>query len=112
VSSSLPIDPDEIEKAKKMRADITKRVKDLLSDNTILILPTVPGIAPLVETTLIELEGFRGRAMRLLCISSLTGVPQMNLPAARLSGCPVGISLIGPPGADEILIETAQRITN
>ena len=87
-----------------------QRVKGLLEDNTILILPTVPGIAPLVDTSLAELENFRGRAMRLLCISSLTGLPQINLPGATFDGCPVGISLIGPPMADEALIQTAQRI--
>ena len=90
--------------------DIMQRVKGLLEDNTILILPTVPGIAPLVDTSLAELENFRGRTMRLLCISSLTGLPQINLPGATFDGCPVGISLIGPPMADEALIQTAQRI--
>jgi amidase len=104
------LDPAEITKAKTHRVDIMQRVKGLLEDNTILILPTVPGIAPLVDTSLAELENFRGRAMRLLCISSLTGLPQINLPGATFDGCPVGISLIGPPMADEALIQTAQRI--
>ena len=62
------LDPVEIAKAKTHRVDIVQRVNGLLEDNTILILPTVPGIAPLVDTSLAELENFRGRAMRLLCI--------------------------------------------
>ncbi len=83
---------------------------DLLEDRTILIVPTVPGIAPLVDTPIAELENFRARAMRLLCISSLTRLPQLNLPAASLLGCPLGVSLIGPAGADEALIQSAQGI--
>lgn len=48
--------------------------------------------------------------MRLLCISSLARLPQISLPMATFAGCPLGISLIGPTGADEVLIEAAQRM--
>jgi amidase len=47
--------------------------------------------------------------MSLLCISGLARLPQITLPMTTFAGCPVGISLIGPMGADEVLIEVAQR---
>ena len=48
--------------------------------------------------------------MSLLCIAGLARLPQISLPLARLDGCPIGISLIGPRGADEALIAAAAAI--
>jgi len=100
----------EIAKADAARTDITRRLADLLGERTVLILPTVPGIAPRADSTLAELESFRGRAMSLLCIASLTRLPQINLPVATLDGCPLGMSLMAPAGADEMLVEAARRL--
>jgi amidase len=103
------LDPADVANAEAARSEIAKRMAGLLEDRTVLILPTVPGIAPLIDTPLVELESFRGRAMRLLCISGLARLPQISLPMATFAGCPLGISLIGATGADEVLIEAAQR---
>jgi len=100
----------EIAAAETARADITRRLTGLIGGRSLLILPTVPGIAPKVDSSLAELESFRGRAMSLLCIASLTRVPQINLPVATLDGCPLGISLIAPAGADEVLVEAARKL--
>lgn len=102
--------PAEVEKAKTQREDITARMQALLGDHAILLLPTVPGIAPRFDTPVNDLEDFRGRAMSMLCISGLARLPQITLPLARLDGCPFGISLIGAQGADERLIAAASRI--
>jgi amidase len=104
------IDPKEVQKATLLREDITKRMQSLLADRVILVLPTVPGIAPLFDTPVAELEEFRGRAMSLLCISGIARLPQVTLPLAKLDGCPMGISLIGAQGMDEMLIGSATRI--
>ena len=32
------------------------------------------------------------------------------MPLARVDGLPVGLSLIGPPGSDESLLDLAERI--
>jgi len=103
-------DPKEVQRAQLLREDITKRMQSLLTDRIVLMLPTVPGIAPLFETPVAELEEFRGRAMSLLCISGLARLPQITLPLAKLDGCPMGISLIGAQGTDEMLIGSAVRI--
>lgn len=110
VEIASKLDPAKIRKAEAARMEITKRVTGMLEDRSILIVPTVPGIAPLIDTPLSDLENFRGRAMSLLCISSLTRLPQMTLPMISFEGCPLGISMIGPAGADEMLIEVAQQI--
>ena len=35
---------------------------------------------------------------------------QVSMPLARVDGLPVGLSLIGPPGSDESLLDLAERI--
>jgi len=46
-------------------------VPALLAGNTVLVLPTVPGIAPLRNTLQEEINDFRNRAMSLLCVAGL-----------------------------------------
>jgi amidase len=63
-------------------------------------VPTAPGIAPRLNTPAADLEVFRGRAISLLAIAGLAGLPQVSLPMGVLNGCPVGLSLIGRRDAD------------
>lgn len=100
----------EVEKAKAARERLTQHVSDTLKDNAMIVLPTVPGIAPLIETPHAVAEDYRGRAMSLLSVSVLSRTPQMNLPLATLDGCPLGISIMGARNADEMLISAAQKI--
>ena len=82
----------------------------LLADNAVLVLPTVSDIAPLLNTPAAELDDFRARAMSLLCIAGLAGLPQVNLPLATLRGCPLGVSLVAARGNDALLLALARRI--
>lgn len=96
--------------AKSKREEIARRMAQLLSGNAILVLPTLPGIAPLLNTPAAELEDYRGRAMSLLCIAGLARLPQVNLPVARLDGCPLGLSLIAARGGDMMLLALARAL--
>ncbi len=53
----------------------------------------------------------RTRIMRLTCIAGLGGLPQVTIPIGMVSGCPVGLSFIGWPGADESLLDLAVRLS-
>lgn len=110
IAMAARLDPREFTAAQVSREDIAKRMTALVRDRTILVLPTVPGIAPLVDTPLAELEDFRGRAMSLLCIASLARLPEITMPLGVFEGCPLGLSLIGPAGGDKMLIAAAARI--
>ena len=101
---------NDVAPLKDQREDITRRLAVLLKDNAILVLPTVPAIAPLRNTPVAELDEFRGRAMSLLCIAGLARLPQINLPLARFDGCPLGLSLVAARGNDTMLLDVARRI--
>lgn len=105
------LDPSKVAAARGSREDIAKRMAALVRGRVILVLPTVPGIAPLVDTPLAELEDFRSRTMSLLCIASLARLPEITMPLGVFEDCPLGLSLIGPAGGEETLIAAAARIT-
>lgn len=82
----------------------------LLAEDGVLVLPTVPGAAPLRDAAFDDLQAYRERALRLLCLSGLSGFPQISLPLGRVGGAPFGISLIGPAGSDMALIRLGRTI--
>ncbi|WP_449256069.1 amidase [Bosea sp. (in: a-proteobacteria)] len=97
----------EYAKGEAVRKTFRARLARLLGQDGVLILPTVPDIAPLVSAEEAELEDFRNRALRLLCLAGLSGFPQVTIPVAQREGAPLGLSLIGPRGSDSSLIAFA-----
>jgi len=101
---------DQVLPAARRRTAIASRLRDLLADGGVLAIPTTPGIAPKLETSVPELEAWRNRCLGLLCIAGHAGLPQVNLPLGRVDGCPVGLSLIAGPGHDTMLLALARRL--
>lgn len=96
--------------ASEKRKEVRDRISALIGTGGVLVIPTVPGPAPLLTTPPPALEGFRTRALELLCIAGLCGLPQLTLPLAEVEGAPLGVSLIGPAWSDRSLIELGRRI--
>jgi amidase len=97
--------------AKKRHETIRARIAELLGQGDILCLPTSPRVAPLKKTTVDDIEvRYRHQAMHLLCIAGLGGLAQISLPLAEIDGLPLGLSLIGPQGADTQLLALARKL--
>ena len=96
--------------ARHQREEIARHMHALLGNDAVLVLPTLPGIAPLRNTRTAESDEFRARALSLLCIAGLARLPQVSLPLAKLDGCPLGLSLIAAHGNDTMLLEIARRL--
>jgi len=84
---------------------LTEHVATALSPGSLLVVPSAPGAAPLCGSSDDAIDEYTGRALSLSAISSLCGLPQLSLPLARVDGCPLGVSLVGAPGADLTLLE-------
>jgi amidase len=89
--------------------ELPRQARRCSARDGVLILPTVPDIAPLVSAHEPELDDFRNRALRLLCLSGLSGFPQVTMPVAQREGAPLGLSLIGPKGSDKSLVAFAVK---
>lgn len=101
----------QIEAAAVVRGQAIARLGALLAPGCVLCLPTSPRVAPQKGLPCDEVEvEFRHSAMRLLCIATLAGLPQVNLPLATLEGMPLGLSLVAPRGSDRALVELSASV--
>lgn len=101
---------DEVAAANQVRAQARQRMAELLDGGAVLCLPTSPSPAPLRGLPLPDTDRFRARAILFTCIAGLAGLPQVNLPLGQVDGAPVGLSLMARPGADEMLLDLAEKI--
>jgi amidase len=100
----------EYRQARADRLDVMRHIHDLLGKDRILVIPTMPGIAPRLDASEADFEAFRVSAISSLSIAGLGGCPQISLPVATVEGCPLGLSLVGPPGRDRALIAVARTV--
>lgn len=104
------LQPDVVAAAYRRREAITRHMAELLADDTVLVLPTVPGIAPLCGLPQEQLNDFRHRSLAMLCISGHARLPQVTLPLATLDGCPLGLSIAAAQGQDMMLLQAAAHV--
>jgi len=92
------------------REALAARLRHLLGDDGLLVIPTAHDIAPRVGAPVTDQIAFRDRTLALTCVASLCRLPQVNLPAGTVEGVPVGLSLIGPPQGDALLLAAAEAL--
>jgi len=101
----------QVAAASAFRAAYAQQIDDLLGHDGVLLMPTMPDVAPLRAAPDGALEDYRNSAIRMLCIAGLTRTPQLSLPLLKRNGAPMGLSLLGPRGSDLSLIALAQRLS-
>lgn len=87
-----------------LRAAVREHMTQLLGDDGILVIPTAPGVAPLLNLSGEAVEKRRAKTMQLTCIAGLAGLPQITLPLAEINGCPIGLSIIANVNKDKSLL--------
>lgn len=92
------------------RARFRAHLAALLGRDGVLVMPTMPDVAPLASADEASLEDYRNLATKMLCIAGLAGFPQLSLPLGSRGGAPLGISLLGPAGSDRSLVRLGERI--
>jgi amidase len=107
---SAQVTDAQVAKAAAFRTRFRQHLADLLGDDGVLLMPTMPDVAPRRDAADAALEDYRNRAIRLLCSAGLGGCPQISLPLARRDGAPLGLSLLGPVGSDRSLVALAEAV--
>lgn len=100
----------QVVQAHAFRARFRAHLAALLGADGVLLMPTMPDVAPLRSAAESSLEDYRNRAIQMLCIAGLSGFPQISMPLAARDGAPLGLSLLGPAGSDRSLVALAERI--
>ncbi|MEP7302758.1 MAG: amidase [Caldimonas sp.] len=100
----------QVAEASAFRARFRAHLATLLGSDGVLLMPTMPDIAPLAAAGDAGLEDYRNQAIRMLCIAGLAGFAQLSLPLGSRLGAPLGLSLLGPAGSDRSLVRLAERV--
>lgn len=99
--------------AYKLRETVCIRMNELLGTDAVLVVPTVPAIAPLLQLSGSEVEQRRVQTLEMSCIAGLAGLPQVTVPIAGELGYPVGLSFVAGRGQDLRLLEwVANRVSS
>ena len=101
----------QVENARAVQASFVDRFRQLMGRDTVMIVPTMPDVAPLLTDNEDTLEVYRNKALNILSLAGLSGQPQVTMPWARRLDAPLGLSLIGPAGSDLSLVRLAARLS-
>ncbi|XP_012493074.1 amidase 1 isoform X1 [Gossypium raimondii] len=95
---------------RSVQTELRAALTDLLKDEGILVLPTVPGDPPKLQMDLASLEVFRARAFSLLSIAGVSGFCQVSIPLGMHNNLPVSISLLAKHGSDAFLLNLVEAL--
>ncbi len=104
------VPPAAVAAAWRARESLTARLHDLLGSDGVILLPTAHDLPPRIGAPVADQIAFRDRTLALTCVASLCRLPQVNIPAGLLDGIPIGLSLIGPPMGDALLLALAESL--
>jgi len=94
----------------EFRAKVAAHLDRVLGIDSVLLIPSAGTIAPRLDASKEELAEFRDRTLTLTAIAGLGRLPQVQVPAGRIDGAAVGLSLIGPRGSDRALLRLAEAV--
>jgi amidase len=110
LAAAAAIPETERQWAALMRAEARARLGWLLPAGTVLCMPTTPFPAPPAGLPVSTLDPLRARISCFTSHGGLTGAPQVSLPGAAVGGLPVGLSVVGAPGSDAVLVAMAEAM--
>jgi amidase len=104
------VTPAEIATAWRERERLSARMRALLGEDGILVMPTAHDLPPLRDAPVADQMAFRDRTLALTCVASLCRLPQVNIPAGTLDEVPIGLSLVAAPYRDAELLAAAESL--
>jgi amidase len=104
------ITDEEVARWAGWRRDFADRLRGLLDEGAVMAVPSAPCIAPFVGESQDKLAEIRKRILATTGAAGHAGLPQVSIPFATVEGCPVGFSIVGRRGGDEVLLDLARRL--
>lgn len=101
------MDPAKAAAGRAFRRGIAARMRGLLGGGAVMAYPTSPCPSPRRDAPQDALQTVRVRSIGVTAIAGFAGLPEVTLPAARVGGAPVGLSLVAAPGRDRALLDLA-----
>lgn len=115
VKYQLLLPADLLIRADRVRSMLRRAMAAAFAECDLLAWPTVPAPAPRIDAPVVELPS--GSAppdsgnVRQAGIANLTGQPGVSVPVGlHSSGLPLGLQLLAPWGAEELLLDAAEHI--
>ena len=98
----------DVRRCRAEQTEIVRHLDRLIEEGDVVCLPTSPRVAPPRNLPLADIEvAYRNQAVALTCTAGLAGLPQVSLPLAEAGGLPLGLSIVGRRGVDEMLLDLA-----
>ena len=101
---------DEVAAGLVTRGAVRALVEAATDASAVLVLPSAASAAPTPRLHPAAYADVRGRTLRLTSIAGLSGAPAVSLPLADDEGLPLGVCLVGAPGADLALLDGAVAV--
>lgn len=102
----IQVPPAAMGRALRLRDRLSQVVASRLEGMDVLIGPSVPNTAPLIETA--RDAGVSRDLVRFTRLGNLLGMPAISVPVPG-SGLPVGLQILAPPGADGHVLGAARE---
>jgi amidase len=104
-----------IVQAGRIRTLTRRRLAALFEEVDVLAWPTIPAVAPPLESPLVELPSGTHTAdqanVRGAALANLTGIPSISVPVGLAAGeLPVALQLGAAWGRDELLLDAAEAL--
>src|SRR5262249_45671343 len=108
------VKPRELERARWMRREVGRRLTAALESVDVIVSPTTTGVATeypddALSDGEIDDHLFAGR-VAFTYAANLAGLPAVQGPCGFVDGLPVGLQLMGPPGAEARLLSLAAEV--
>ncbi|WP_209123757.1 amidase [Alkalihalobacillus sp. BA299] len=93
-----------------VRNKIRQYMEELLGEDKLLIIPTVPGRAPYLQLPSDIVNQIRADTLKLSCIAGLAGLPQVTIPLKDEKEKPIGLSFIAGRNQDLRLLKWVSEL--
>jgi aspartyl-tRNA(Asn)/glutamyl-tRNA(Gln) amidotransferase subunit A len=104
--AALAIPAVDYLEAQRRRGELAHRLLGAFDQHDVLVMPTAPVVAPLVD----EFADYLMLLSRNAIPWSFVGFPAISVPAGWVEGLPVGLQIVAPPDREDLLVAVGKAV--